>query len=259
MKRAVFIVAGLVSALYATAPMRPGGYPRPPRPVPLAQDTIDPLDLRFNYLYEFAQIAQFCVDWQLDDPDSAEHGGMIEAESGDLWDVIQTDNTQEAIWVWCRYGELTGDTARFRENIEKAWFYCENFPAWKEEGNMGDDYYRDHNCAWGVAAEQRYRAVYGDDSYEWYRDSCADYMMHHPLNILTKTTASSPAGVRDGCIPTGWRPAIPKPATPPVRAPTRSSQESRPHRSSSSPRRAGRCPREPWSGAYATPPFSATP
>jgi len=184
MKKVVLIIAGLTiaSTLYATAPMRPGSYPRTPRVSPLAQDTIDPLKLRFNYLYEFAQIAQFCADWQLNDPDSADHGGMIEAESGELWNVIQTDNTLEAIWVWARYGELTGDTARFKENIEKAWFYCSNFPAWKEEGGS-KDYYRAHNCAWGIAAEQRYRAVYEDESRAWYRDSCAEFIKTHPLGM----------------------------------------------------------------------------
>lgn len=181
------IIIGLIvtSGLFATAPMREGPYPGPVKNM-LMPDTVDPLKLRFNYLYEFAQIAGFCADWQLDDADSVDHGGMIEAESGELADVIQTDNTQEAIWVWCRYGELTGDTQRFRDNIEKAWIYCENFPAWEEEGASWDHYYRDHNSAWGIAAEQRYRAVYGDDSYEWYRDSCTRYIMDHPLVIYTR-------------------------------------------------------------------------
>ena len=185
MKKVVLIMGGLIlcGSLWATAPMREGSYPRTPRVSPLAQDTMNPLKLRFNYLYEFAQIAQFCAEWQLDEADSADHGGMIEAETGPLRPVIQTDNTLEAIWVWARYGEFTGDTARFRENIDKAWFYCNNFPAWQEEGEPGAHYYRNHNCAWGVAAEQRYRAVYADDAYRWYADSCAEFMKFHPMNI----------------------------------------------------------------------------
>jgi len=173
----------LCGSLWATAPMREGPYPREAIPSPLMPDTMNPLKLRFNYLYEFAQIAQFCAEWQLDEADSADHGGMIEAETGPLRPVIQTDNTLEAIWVWARYGEFTGDTARFRDNIDKAWIYCNNFPAWQEEGAPGDHYYRNHNCAWGVAAEQRYRAVYADDAYRWYADSCAEFMKFHPMNI----------------------------------------------------------------------------
>jgi hypothetical protein len=185
MKKVVLIIAGLTiaSTLYATAPMKEGPYPREAIPSPLMPDTMNPLKLRFNYLYEFAQIAQFCAEWQLDEADSADHGGMIEAETGPLRPVIQTDNTLEAIWVWARYGELTGDVERFRDNIDKAWIYCENFPAWEEEGEPGNDYYRNHNCAWGVAAEQRYRAVYADDAYRWYADSCAEFMKFHPMNI----------------------------------------------------------------------------
>jgi len=200
MKKLVLIIAGLTiaSTLYATAPMREGPYPRVVIPSPLMQDTTNPLKLRFNYLYEFAQIAGFCADWQLNDPDSADHGGMIEAESGELWDVIQTDNTLEAIWVWARYGELTGDTGRFSDNIEKAWFYCENYPAWEEEGDPGKDYYRAHNCAWGLAAEERYRAVYNDESWTWYRDSCAEFIKSHPLG----TTWNIDRFVKGWCA--GW-------------------------------------------------------
>jgi len=185
MKKVVLIMGGLIlcGSLWATAPMREGPYPREAIPSSLMPDTMNPLKLRFNYLYEFAQIAGFCAEWQLNDPDSADHGGMIEAETGPLRPVIQTDNTLEAIWVWARYGEFTGDTARFRENIDKAWFYCSNFPAWQEEGEPGAHYYRNHNCAWGVAAEQRYRAVYADDAYRWYADSCAEFMKFHPMNI----------------------------------------------------------------------------
>ncbi len=187
MKKFVFVIVGLaiVSTLYATAPMRDGAYPGQITPYIMLNDTTDPLKLRFNYLYEFSQIAQFCADWQLDDVDSADHGGMIEAETGPLRPIIQTDNTQEAIWVWARYGELTGDVERFRDNIEKAWFYCENFPAWEEEHDYGE-YYRAHNCAWGIAAEQRYRAVYADENWTWYCDSCAEYVKYHPLSIMSK-------------------------------------------------------------------------
>jgi hypothetical protein len=77
MKKVVLIIAGLTiaSTLYATAPMKEGPYPREAIPSPLMPDTMNPLKLRFNYLYEFAQIAQFCAEWQLDEADSADHGG----------------------------------------------------------------------------------------------------------------------------------------------------------------------------------------
>lgn len=142
----------------------------------------DILKRRFNYLYQFSKLASFISDWQVINPADTNYGGIIEAEGGKFKDVIQTDNTQEAIWVWSRYGELTMDRDRFRENIKRAWEYCKRYPAWKEEG-LPEQYYRVHNCAWGLAAEEIYRRVYKDSSYLWYRDSCADYILKHPLNI----------------------------------------------------------------------------
>jgi len=142
----------------------------------------DVLKRRFNYLYQFSKIASFISNWQVVDTADTNYGGVIEAEGGKFRDVIQTDNTQEAIWVWSRYGELTMDTGRFKSNIKRAWEYCRRYPAWEEEG-LPHQYYRVHNCAWGLAAEEIYRRVYKDSSYLWYRDSCADYILKHPLNI----------------------------------------------------------------------------
>ncbi len=136
----------------------------------------------FNYLREFDQIVGFLAIWQLWDPDSTDHGGMIEAESGYLGDVIQTDNTLEAIWCWSRYREFSGRTI-YDINVDAAWFYSTNFPAWEEEGSPGDNYYRVHNCAWGLTAVLQYKAATGDAGYDWYAMECADYIVAHPLVI----------------------------------------------------------------------------
>ncbi len=139
----------------------------------------------YNYVYELAQIASFLADWQLDDPDSADHGGMIEAEAGDLGDVIQTDNTLEAIITWCRYGVAFGDTFTYGENVRRAWQYCWRFPAWQEEGAVGDDYYRNHNCAWGVWAATVYEEAYASGEHASYAETCATYMVEHPMPFPT--------------------------------------------------------------------------
>ncbi len=140
----------------------------------------------FNYVREFDQIVEFLAAWQLLDPDSTDYGGMIEAEDGYLGDVIQTDNTLEAIWCWSRYREFSGrDT--YDDNIDAAWVYCTNFPAWEEEGSAGDNYYRAHNCAWGLTAVLKYKDATGDDSYDWYAETCAQYIMDNPLNIWDGT------------------------------------------------------------------------
>jgi hypothetical protein len=139
----------------------------------------------YNYIYELAEIASFLADWQLDDPDSADHGGMIEAEAGDLGDVIQTDNTLEAIITWCRYGMAFGDTLTYGENVRRAWEYCWRFPAWEEEGAAGADYYRNHNCAWGVWAATAYEDAYGTNEHASYAETCATYMVEHPMPFPT--------------------------------------------------------------------------
>ncbi len=135
---------------------------------------------RVSYIYEFAQLAAFMDTWQVKTP-GANFGGMIEAEAGDLGGVVQTDNTLEAIWVWSRYMALT-DRGDYIQNINDAWTYCTNFPAWNEEGGTAG-YYRVHNCAWGLTAESAYRALTGNTDRLTYATTCADWIVNHPLFI----------------------------------------------------------------------------
>lgn len=185
-----FATACLVLALTATAAQATAPAPEPGQlpASPLWRDG-GPRDARemppglgpFNYLRELDQIVAFLADWQELTP-GPDYGGMIEAESGDLADVIQTDNTLEAIWCWSRYRELTGrDT--YDDRVAAAWTYCLNFPAWQEEGAAGDDYYRVHNCAWALTAVLQYAAATGDDSYAGYATTCAAYIRTHPLPL----------------------------------------------------------------------------
>lgn len=131
------------------------------------------------YLFEYIQICDFLTRWQVSNPADPNYGGMIEGETGELVTIIQTDNTQESIRVWSHYAALTGDLERYRSNIDAAWVYTMRFPAYSEEGET--DYYRVHNCGWGLAAQIEYQTVYGDTTFRAYADSCADYMSSHPL------------------------------------------------------------------------------
>ncbi len=137
----------------------------------------------YNYFFELRQMAEFLRAWQVDTPTNPDFGGIIEAEAGFLADVIQTDNTLEAIVVWSTYAQVFGDTATYGENVRRAWTYCWRYPAWREEGAPGEDYYRNHNCAWGLFAVLRYEAAYGDTSHRAYADTCAAYMIDHPLSF----------------------------------------------------------------------------
>lgn len=132
---------------------------------------------RVNWLLELDRTVDFLDVWQ-NRTAGSNFGGMIEAEGGPLGGVIQTDNTLEAIWVWSHYRLLTGDTS-YDDNIHDAWVYCQNYPAWLEEG--GNGYYRVHNCAWALTAESEYRAATSDTSFKAYARTSAEYIRNTPL------------------------------------------------------------------------------
>jgi hypothetical protein len=132
---------------------------------------------RWSYIHELIQTASFISSMQVTDTTSEEFGGIIEGENA--LNIVETDNTLEAIWVWSRYYEITDDTVYF-ENIRRAWYYVENHPPWLEEGTESD-YYRVWNCALLLFAESKYREVFGDTTYRPMADTCVQYIYEHPL------------------------------------------------------------------------------
>ncbi len=133
-----------------------------------------------TYAEMLGMIADFLVLWQVDNPGHPDHGGEREGEH--LPNIIQTDNTSETIWVLTRYYELTGDD-QYHANIDAAWEYCMNHPAYLEEGGGSENYgyYRIYNCGWAVRAEIQYREIYGDATYKDYGDSCGNYLVNQTL------------------------------------------------------------------------------
>lgn len=135
------------------------------------------------YFNHYRMLCDFLVSLQYSAA-GANQGGMIEGESGNDHNIIQTDNTQEAIRVWSQYAIWTGDTARYGSNIRLAQGYCNRFPAWRE----GNGYYSIHNCGWGFEAERKYREAYQDTSWTWYADSCALWVVNNPLDYNPNST-----------------------------------------------------------------------
>lgn len=145
-----------------------------------------------TWMDAFYAEAEFITTLQVLDPDDPNYGGMREGEDGGdghLWDIIQTDNTEESIWVWCRYYELFGSNP-FADNTSAAWQYCLANPAWEEEGGAGG-YYRNYVSAWGLLCAMKYKQATGDDTYDSYGESCAQYLCDwvldyesSPLNLL---------------------------------------------------------------------------
>ena len=135
-----------------------------------------------NYLGQFQRTVAFLDRMQEHDPESDDFGGMHEGED-ERWNIVETDNTQESIRVWCEYIELFDDRELVVENIEDAWIYCANFPAWEEaNGNEDALYYSIHNSGWGLIAEIKYREIF-DDSQRDYGLQCADHLVEFTPEI----------------------------------------------------------------------------
>lgn len=198
------LLLAVAAPAFATVPA-PDPAERPDLPVgaPLvARDgaRVQPPTLGpFSYLREARQILDYLAFWQFDQPGHPDHGGMIEAEAGPLGDVIQTDNTLEAIWCWSWWRHLTG-RATYDANVAAAWTYCETWPAWTEEGAPGDDYYRAHNSAWGLGAADLYEEATGDTTKRAYGRSCAAYIATHPLNLGNDPLNAMVAGWAAGSL-----------------------------------------------------------
>ena len=141
--------------------------------------TYDPLD-------RFGMCADFITTLQVSDTSAIAYGGMREGEH--MLTVIQTDNTSESIWIWTHFYRRTSQDD-YHDNIDAAWEYCMNYPAYDEEGgsDLVTGYYRVYNCAWALRAEMEYEDVYGDTTYSAYADSCASYLCHNPLMLRYPT------------------------------------------------------------------------
>ncbi|MDP8208742.1 MAG: T9SS type A sorting domain-containing protein [Candidatus Electryonea clarkiae] len=147
----------------------------------------------YDYYAEWEQILDWLPSLQITDQ-GPNFGGMREGEAE--LNLAQTDNTQEALRDWCRYGYLTGDTSTYRENIDAAWEYCLEWPAWLEEGG-NHVYYRVHNSGWGCVATMEYVRTYGDSTFLEYGDECADYLDTYRLDVngLNALASGSGAGM----------------------------------------------------------------
>uniref|UniRef100_A0A7C1NNL5 T9SS type A sorting domain-containing protein n=1 Tax=candidate division WOR-3 bacterium TaxID=2052148 RepID=A0A7C1NNL5_UNCW3 len=143
-------------------------------------DSLKILPGRFFYLQRIKWVCDFVSRYQVTDSTSPDYGGVIEAEH--LPAIVETDNTQEAIWIWTRWYQLTGRDD-YRENIERAWVYLLRHPAYYEHGgNPANVWYAVWNCGLGMWMEMLYRQVYQDSSFKYYSDSCRQFYLNKPLN-----------------------------------------------------------------------------
>jgi hypothetical protein len=146
-----------------------------------AMTSYDPF-VRYN------MCCQFVTTMQVVDP-TIDFGGIREGEH--LLTIIQSDNTSESIWLWSHYYRLSG-TDTYHTNVDAAWAYIMNHPAYNEEGNDSQitGYYRRYNCSWALRAVMEFSDVYGDATYAAYGDSCASYLCHNPMKLNGLTGAA---------------------------------------------------------------------
>ncbi len=156
-------------------------YERGPVPAPFARpESLIYGPRRYNYLERVKLMCDFVASYQVSDSTSPDYGGIIESEHQPT--IIETDNTQEAIWVWSRWYELTGRDD-YSENIRRAWLYVLSHPAFEEHGGQPSSiWYAVWNCGLGFMAEARYRHTYADSSFLPYADSCRLFYVANPLD-----------------------------------------------------------------------------
>ncbi|MCX5632521.1 MAG: PASTA domain-containing protein [Phycisphaerae bacterium] len=155
----------------------------------------------YDYKAKFIQEANWLTTQQV--TSGGNLGGIVEGE--DYTTVVETDNTQEAIWIWSRYAELTGDYTKYITNINNAWTYCLAFPAWTEGGTPTTPlpYYSTYNIGWGLLAEMKYRQVYlGRAEYvnhTSYGTSCANTLVSYTPGTSNATDALC-LGIASGAL-----------------------------------------------------------
>jgi hypothetical protein len=157
-RRIASIAVVILTVVGALGAMRSSSESLTPRPLSPANETVFSGNLE-----NFSLSASFMAGLQGVD------GGMEEAEDNTF---ENTDNTLEAIWIWCRYYRATGDNLYF-PNVLSAWNYSMNNTAWTEW-----DSGRVYSSAWALLAEREYRMAYGLTDMMWYANQSATYIIN---------------------------------------------------------------------------------
>ncbi|RKZ34318.1 hypothetical protein DRQ33_02440 [bacterium] len=144
--------------------------------------------IRTSYPMNISDICGFVANWQLYAPDSVEHGGIIEAETGELREIIQTDNTQESVIIWSLYKSLFSSGV-FDSNTALSLDYVARFPAYNEEISEYSFYYPVWNSGLALLMVIYYSEYFEDTSLYGYGDSCAAFVIDSVLPLTTAEPA----------------------------------------------------------------------
>jgi hypothetical protein len=153
------------------------------------QDWIPPGITPADILARLSLIAGFEKSMQFTgacgDAAPCEYGGLIEVQSGPGHAIIESDNTQEAIWIWSWQRQLAADSS-YEPQIADAFEFLSVFPGWLKwegTGDTGPDYYSIYNCAWGLRAVVELESASGDTSHHAYGDMCAAHIDQYAATI----------------------------------------------------------------------------
>jgi hypothetical protein len=145
-------------------------------PARTSQATANDLAATLARLIEFQKRMQFSTACAAGP--SCSFGGQIEVETGPGALIIESDNTQEAIWdfSFARQRMATG----VDDKIANAFSYLAQFPGtdeWKDDPQaQGPDYYSVYNCGWGLRAVLEYELATGDLGHRAYGEACARHI-----------------------------------------------------------------------------------
>ena len=104
-----------------------------------------------------------------------EYGGILEYEN--QTQIIESDNTQEAVWDWSFGKQMGVANWSYQPQIDLAFLYLDRLPGWLEcmdGGGTCPDYYSFYNCGWGMRAVIQYEQATGDTAtHHSYGTMCA--------------------------------------------------------------------------------------
>ncbi len=145
--------------------------------------TVKDATARLALVATFEQSMQ--VSGTCSDSGACEVGGIREVESGSAYSIVQSDNTQQAVFIWS-YQHSLDPMQSHQQQITNAFEYLSLNPGWLEwmdSGGTGPDYYSLYNCGWGMRAVLAYEAATKDMSHHVYGVMCAQHVFDNGLAL----------------------------------------------------------------------------
>jgi MYXO-CTERM domain-containing protein len=137
--------------------------------------------------------------------DECEYGGILEYENEPLPNglIVESDNTQEAVWDWSFGKQVGTPNWTYQPQIDLAFMYLDRLPGWLECNDGGGpcpDYYSFYNCGWGMRAVIEYETANpGDMSHHAYGAMCASHaQLAKGFQIMDLADAATEAWTASG-------------------------------------------------------------